>query len=194
MKDIKIVMARVIYMQLHHQSNLKRAFLKKGLPVMQLTSTSQNLTSIEIDWWYIICAPKGKITPRYFLWCCLKLVSNSKVCVPAKVGDFLRSFSEYMVCFGRFDRSSGSEKLRLGDLDPTTRGHQYLSEQNFRETSSCPFFIFLIKCTHWVLKLCHTCYKLCVTCNKLPIEMVTTKYCKSCKCLPWSRFILRCQF
>ena len=33
-----------------------------------------------------------------------------------------------------------------------------------------------------------------VTRNKLPIEMVTTKYCKSCKCLPWSRFILRCQF
>ena len=161
---------------------------------MQLTSTSQNLTSIEIDWWYIICAPKGKITPRYFLWCCLKLVSNSKVCVPAKVGDFLRSFSEYMVCFGRFDRSSGSEKLRLGNLDPTTPGHQYLSEQNFRETSSCPFFIFLIKCTHWVLKLCHTCYKLCVTCNKLPIEMVTTKYCKKCKCLPWSRFILRRKF
>ena len=105
-----------------------------------------------------------------------------------KVGDFLRSFSEYMVCFGRFDRSSGSEKLRLGDLDPTTRGHQYLSEQNFRETSSCPLFIFLIKCTHWILKLCHTCYELCVTCNKLPIGMVTTKLCKNCKCCPWSRF------
>ena len=29
--DIKRVMARVIYMQLHHQSNLIRAFLKKGL-------------------------------------------------------------------------------------------------------------------------------------------------------------------
>ena len=141
MIDIKIVMAWIIYMQLHHQSNLKRTFLKKCLRVMQLASTSQNLTSKDID--YIICAPKGKNTPQYFLWCWLKLVS--KVCVPAKVGDFLRSFSEYTVCFGRFDRSSGSEKQRLGDLDPTTRGHQYLSEQNFRETSSCPFFIFLIK-------------------------------------------------
>ena len=39
-----------------------------------------------------------------------------------------------------------------------------------------------------------SCYKLCVTCNILPIEMVTTKLCKNCKCCPWSRFILRRQF
>ena len=59
MIDIKIVMARVIYIQLHHQSNLKEAFLKKCLRVMQLTSISQNLTSIEID--YIFVHQKAKI-------------------------------------------------------------------------------------------------------------------------------------
>ena len=48
----------------------------------------------------------------------------------------------------------------------------------FQRNLILSFLHLFIKCTHWVLKLCHTCYKLCVTCNKLPIEMVTTKYCK----------------
>ena len=184
--DMEIVMARVIYTQLHHQSNLIRAFLKRCLNACVY---SQKYASIFLGLNYF-----GKVILST-LWL-IFLMMLTKAC-----------FKSFCACETwrlpqKLFRVHGVlwtiwQELWIWKAE-TRWPRSYYSRPpisvrtKFQRNFILPFLHLSYK-MHTLDPQTLSCYKLCVTCNILPIEMVTTKLCKNCKCCPWSRFILRRQ-